>query len=75
MKVEDKKEIYIGIIKSCFLVLCGVCSYYYINLDVIKSFNDWRAYSLEPIIVVVGFIWLCFFSFLLIRLLRGDKKE
>ncbi len=74
MKVEDKKEIYIGIIKSCFLVLCGVCSYYYINLDVIKSFNDWRAYSLEPIIVV-GFIWLCFFSFLLIRLLRGDKKE
>ena len=73
MKIEDKKEIYVGIIKACFLILCGICSYYYINLDVIKSFNDWRANLLEPIIVIV-FVWLCIFSFLLIRLLKGGKK-
>lgn len=64
MKIDYKKEIYVGIIKACFLMLCGVCSYYYINLDVIKSFNDWRANLLDPMIVIVfGYVYL-FFSLL-----------
>ena len=64
MKIDYKKEIYVGIIKACFLILCGVCSYYYINLDVIKSFNDWRANLLDPMIVIVfGYVYL-FFSLL-----------
>ncbi len=73
MKVEDKKEIYVGIIKACFLILCGICSYYYVNYDDIIQFTDWRKNVLEPIIVG-NIICLLMFSVILVITLKEKKK-
>lgn len=73
MKVEDKKEIYIGIIKACFLVLCGLCSYCYVNYDDIIQFTDWRKNILEPIIVG-NVVCLLVFSVILVITLKEKKK-
>ena len=72
MKIEDKKEIYVGIIKACFLILCGVCSYYYVNYDTIKAYSDWRSNLLEPIIIGTSSL-LLLFGTVLIRALRRNK--
>ena len=72
MKIEDKKEIYVGIIKACFLILCGVCSYYYVNYDTIKTYSDWRSNLLETIIIGTSSL-LLLFGTLLIRALRRNK--
>lgn len=73
MKIEDKKEIYVGIIKACFLILCGVCSYYYVNYDTIVNFTDWRKNILEPIIIG-NIICLLVFSVILVITLKEKKK-
>lgn len=73
MKIEDKKEIYVGIVKACFLILCGVCSYYYVNYDTIVNFTDWRKNILEPIIIG-NIICLLVFSVILVITLKEKKK-
>lgn len=56
-----------------FLMLSGICSYYYVNYDYIIQFTDWRKNVLEPIIVG-NIICLLVFSAILVITLKEKKK-
>ena len=72
MKIERKFIIVEGIIKSCFLSLCGLFPFFYINYDTIQGYNDWRGDIIMPIIWVdvVVFVIMCL-AYLFIA--RKDK--
>ena len=57
MKKETKYFMLESVIKSCFLTLCGLIPFYYINLELIQSYNDWRQDVIVPIIWVDAFVF------------------
>lgn len=57
MKLERRFFMLESVIKSCFLTLCGLIPIYYINLDKIQQYNDWRK------AVIVHIIWVDIFVF------------
>jgi len=60
-----------SVIKSCFLTLCGLIPFYYINLDKIQQYNDWRKAVVVPIIWVDIFV----FVFLIIIYAVTARRE
>ncbi len=61
MKLERKLSMLEAVIKSCFLTLCGLIPYFYINYETIQSYEDWRKDLIIPIIWidVIVFIVMC----------------
>ena len=62
MKLERRFFILESVIKSCFLTLCGLITFYYINLDKIQLYNDWR----KAVIVHIIWVDILVFVFLII---------
>ncbi len=58
MKLERRFFMLESVIKSCFLTLCGLIPFYYINLDKIQQYNDWRKAVIVPIIWVDIFVFV-----------------
>lgn len=71
MKLERRFFMLESVIKSCFLTLCGLIPFYYINLDKIQQYNDWRKAVIVPIIWVDIFV----FVFLIIIYAVTARRE
>lgn len=71
MKLERRFFMLESVIKSCFLTLCGLIPFYYINLDKIQQYNDWRKAVVVPIIWVDIFV----FVFLIIIYAVTARRE
>lgn len=72
MKKERKFFMMESVIKACFLTLCGLIPFYYVNLDQIQSYNDWRKSVIAPIIWVD--IWV-FVSLILVYALISRSEK
>lgn len=72
MKLERRFFMLESVIKSCFLTLCGLIPFYYINLDKIQQYNDWRKAVIVPIIIYVD---IFVFVFLIIIYAVTARRE
>ncbi len=71
MKLERRFFMLESVIKSCFLTLCGLIPFYYINLDKIQLYNDWR----KDVIVPIIWVDILVFVFLIIIYAITARRE